>query len=248
MALGFMFKHRLIWFFVFPILLNLILWVGGFNLVGQFSDYLLNYTNEVLKNMDWGMDKDGWIFTVVYAIVWLSLRVLYFLLFAYLGGYLILILLSPVLTLLSQKTEEKLNGACYPFSMLQFLNDIMRSVAVTLRNFSMELVLIIVLLAFSLIPPLGLILPFVLFFISAYFYGFSLVDYTLERRGIGVSKSIKFIRNHSGSAMSLGTPMALVLLIPFLGSMLAGFIAIVSVVAATLESVELLDQNKLKKN
>ena len=201
-----MFKHRLIWFFVFPILLNLILWVGGFNLVGQFSDYLLNYTNEVLKNMDWGMDKDGWVFTVVYAIVWLSLRVLYFLLFAYLGGYLILIFMSPVLTL------------------------------------------IIVLLGFSLIPPLGLILPFVLFFISAYFYGFSMVDYTLERRGIGISKSIKFIRNHSGSAMSLGTPLALVLLIPFLGSMLAGFIAIVSVVAATLESVELLNQNKLEKN
>ena len=238
-----MFKHRLIWFFVFPILLNLILWVGGFNLVGQFSDYLLNYTNEVLKNMDWGMDKDGWIFTVVYAIVWLSLRVLYFLLFAYLGGYLILIFMSPVLTLLSQKTEEKLNGASYPFSMLQFLNDIMRSVAVTLRNFSLEFVLIIILLGFSLIPPLGLILPFVLFFISAYFYGFSMVDYTLERRGIGISKSIKFIRNHSGSAMSLGTPLALVLLIPFLGSMLAGFIA-----AATLESVELLNQNKLEKN
>ena len=235
-----MFKHRLIWFFVFPILLNLILWVGGFNLVGQFSDYLLNYTNEVLKNMDWGMDKDGWVFTVVYAIVWLSLRVLYFLLFAYLGGYLILIFMSPVLTLLSQKTEEKLNGASYPFSMLQFLNDIMRSVAVTLRNFSLEFVLIIILLGFSLI--------FVLFFISTYFYGFSMVDYTLERRGIGISKSIKFIRNHSGSAMSLGTPLALVLLIPFLGSMLAGFIAIVSVVAATLESVELLNQNKLEKN
>ena len=75
-----------------------------------------------------------------------------------------------------------------------------------------------------------------------------MVDYTLERRGIGISKSIKFIRNHSGSAMSLGTPLALVLLIPFLGSMLAGFIAIVSVAAATLESVELLNQNKLEKN
>ena len=147
-----------------------------------------------------------------------------------------------------EKTEEKLNGASYPFSMLQFLNDIMRSVAVTLRNFSLEFVLIIILLGFSLIPPLGLILPFVLFFISTYFYGFSMVDYTLERRGIGISKSIKFIRNHSGSAMSLGTPLALVLLIPFLGSMLAGFIAIVSVVAATLESVELLNQNKLEKN
>lgn len=246
-GLGFIFKHKLVWYFIFPIILNILFWVLGFELVSQFSSYLLTNANDFLLGVDWGIDPDGWIFKILYGIVWLSLRILYFLLFAYLGGYLVLLFLSPILTLLSQKVEEISTGKSAPFSALRFLNDVMRSVIITIRNLVLELLLILCFLLLSLIPPLGLVMPIALFFVSAYYYGFALIDYSLERRDFGVPSSTSFVRKNAGTSMAMGTPLALILLIPFFGSFLAGFIAIISVVGATLKSIEILNQNSPEK-
>jgi len=246
-ALGFMFKHRLIWFFAFPVLLNILFWVIGFELVSQLSDFIMAYALEILTEFDFGLDQDGWVYKGIYGVLWLSFRILYFILFAYLGGYVILLFLSPILNVLSQKVEERSSGKSFPFSILNFLNDVMRSIAITVRNFMLELLFIGGFLLLSLIPPLGLFLPFALFFVSAYYYGFAMMDYSLERQNYGIPKSIKFMRKNTGSTMAIGIPMALVLLIPFVGSLLAGFVAIISVVAGNLESLELISQNNSDK-
>ncbi len=246
-ALRFILANGLTWYFLFPILLNVLFFIGGFSLVSDLSNSMLEGLNEALQQINWGLDPEGWLYRIIYGIVWLSLRILYFLLFAYLGGYLVLIFLSPALALLSERVEQLITGQKVAFSSLRYLNNIMRGIAIAIRNFVIEIILIIAFLLLSLIPPLGLIVPFALFFISAYFYGFSMMDYPLEGRKYGVTNSARFMFGNKGSATSIGTPLAIVLLVPFVGSLLAGFFAIISVVAGTMETLELLDQKKPEK-
>ncbi len=92
-----------------------------------------------------------------------------------------------------------------------------------------------------LLPVLGIFIPVIgwfgvipMFIISAYFYGFSFIDYTSERRKMSIGNSISFVRTHKWLAISNGTMFCLFLLIPFIGVLLSGFVAIISVVAATL--------------
>jgi len=71
-------------------------------------------------------------------IVWFMLQLLLEISIALLlmnfAKYLVVIILSPLLAHLSQKTEHKLTGNIYPFEMGQFLKDIKRGVRIALRN------------------------------------------------------------------------------------------------------------------
>ena len=93
---------------------------------------------------------------------------------------------------------------------------------------------IIILFFVSFIPVVGLISTPLLFFISSYYYGFSFMDYTAERRKLTVKESIHFVKQNKGLAIGNGLPFALALLIPVIGVSLSGFIALISTVAATM--------------
>ena len=76
------------------------------------------------------------------------------------------------------------------------------------------------------------------------FYGFSFIDYTNERRRLSVKQSVAFIRQNKGVAVTNGAVFSLLLMIPFCGYSLAGFGAIISVVAATLAIHQKVDLRK----
>ena len=80
-----------------------------------------------------------------------------------------------------------------------------------------------------------------LFLVSSYFYGFAFIDYTNERRRLTISQSVDFIRKNKGMAIGNGFVFALAMLVPFCGTTIAGFIAIISVVAATISTHKMVD-------
>src|SRR3990167_3745253 len=96
---------------------------------------------------------------------------------------------------------------------------------------------------------LGLFIPFIggligsilLFFISSYFYGFSFIDYNNERRRLTVKQSVQFMRANKGMVIANGLIFSFFLLIPFCGTTLAGFVAIISVIAATVSTHKVVD-------
>ncbi|MFA8436711.1 MAG: EI24 domain-containing protein [Marinifilaceae bacterium] len=233
-ALSYIFKKKLAWFFIFPLILNILLFWFGWEYIGQLSDYTQNYLKNWmdLENADfWG---SGFLQSLVSGFVWLTFKVMFFLIFAYFGGYIIIILLSPVFSYLSERTEKIKTGADYPFQFRQLLKDIIRGTRIAIRNLLIELALTVLMFILSFIPVIGWFSAILLFFISAYFYGFSFMDYALERKKLSLKESVLFMRNNKGIVIANGFVFSLCLIIPFCGVSFSSFAAIVSVVAGTL--------------
>jgi len=139
------------------------------------------------------------------------------------------------------------NEKDYPFEWKQFFKDIARGIGLALRNAAYEMVFALLLLVIGLIPVIGWFTSLTLFFISAYFYGFSFMDYSMERKRLGYKSSINFVRQHKGLAMGNGLIFALLLFIPKIGILLAAFTSLISVIAATLALERMNPDEELEK-
>jgi CysZ protein len=141
---------------------------------------------------------------------------------------------SPVFAYLSEKTEAILEGKKYPFGFKQLVLDIVRGIRIALRNALWQTLYCISLLLLSVIPVIGWITPLVAIFVECYYYGFSMLDYSMERNKKSAHESIFFIGKHKGLAIGNGIVFYLMHLIPFAGWILAPAYA---VVAATLSLI-----------
>lgn len=233
-ALIFIFSQGLWWAFLFPVALNILLLVGGYTFVESITTDIQGWAASKLQAEGGEFFLSDYMPGFIGGAIWILMKVIFFFVFAFYGGYITLILLSPVLAYLSEKTEEIVSGKKYPFNFSQFLRDILRGVFIAFRNLILETGWMILFLILGTIPIMGWLGAIPLFIISAYFYGFSFLDYTSERRKMNIRQSIAFVRTYKGLAIANGTLFCLFLLIPFCGVLLSSFVAIVSVVAATL--------------
>jgi CysZ protein len=249
-AIELLFSKGLIWYMIFPILLNLLFLVLGWLGIGSITNFVENWIEGITK-----IEKDSfvgaeyltpvstYISGIASGFVWVLMKFIFFFVFAYFGGYIVVICLSPVFAFLSEKTEEILTGNKYKFNGDQMMRDVVRGVLLALRNLFIELFYMIVIFILGLFIPLigGIIGSVLLFFISSYFYGFSFIDYNNERRRMKLKDSVQFMRANKGMAIANGMVFSIFLLIPFCGTTLAGFVAIISVIAATVSTHKIVD-------
>jgi len=233
-ALSFMLRNKLGWYFIFPLVFNLILFLVGFFSISALGDQVITWLNDGMNIEAWDFWGSGFVIGALKGFIWIVIRILFFLLYAYLGGYIIIILMSPVFAFLSEETERIITGESVPFNLVHFGHDIVRGVLLAMRNLAFELLITLLLFIVSFIPVVGYFTAIALFLVSAYFYGFSFLDYTLERRRFKIASSVQFMRRNKGLAIGNGFVFSLVLLIPYIGVMLAGFVSLISVVAATM--------------
>ncbi len=229
-------------YMLFPLLLNiLIFWVG----MSQITDLAVTLRQSFL---DWTALNNADFLGAEYlkdalsGIITVIIYVFFFISFAYLGGYIIIMLMSPLFSVISEKTEKVITGQSidYPFEIKQFAKDVFRGLGIAARNVLFETgVMILVFIA-------GLILSFIswvgiifMFFISSYFYGFSYMDYSNERYRRSIKESVSFMRKYKWVAVVNGSLFALVLFIPYIGVALSAFIAVISVIAGTASMVEI---------
>ena len=91
----------------------------------------------------------------------------------------------------------------------------------------------------NIIPIIGSIAAFVgNLLVSSYFYGFSFIDYSNERNKLSVKESVQFVRKNKGLSVGLGMIFSICFYVPFIGVIVASFLAVVSTVAATLAVLE----------
>jgi len=247
-ALSFMFKNKLGWYFIFPLVFNILLFLAGFYSVSSLGDSVMLSIGEWINIEAWEFWGSSFVVGLLKGLIWVVIRLLFFLIYAYVGGYIIIIIMSPIFALLSEHTERIINGSTVPFSVRQFIKDIGRGVLLAIRNFAIEMLFTLLLFIVSFIPIVGYFAAIVLFMVSAYFYGFSFLDYTFERRKFKIQTSVQFMRRNKGLAIGNGFVFSLVLLVPYVGVMLAGFVSVVSVVAATMAACKAIDQEKLVFN
>ena len=112
-AINMLFTKGLWWYFVFPILLNIVFFIGGMMGIGSLSDFIENWLSSAVAfdgdsfvGASYLEPISGYLSGIVGGLVWLILKFAFFFVFATIGGYVVIICLSPVFAILSEKTEE----------------------------------------------------------------------------------------------------------------------------------------------
>ncbi len=233
-------KHKLWKWILIPGIIYTVLFVIGMyyfmHTSSQFIEWLSLKTG--LKNwLDTLSGFLGFIFTMGSLLLWLILLLFYFSLFK----YLFLIIGSPVFAYLSEKTEAIIEGKDIPFNFKQLLKDIIRGIKLSARNSLWQTVYTLSILLLSLIPVLGWLTPALAVLIECYYYGFSMLDYSMERHKKTPAESIYYVASHKGLAIGNGLVFYLLHFLPIIGWILAPAYA---VVAATLSMYPLKQSEK----
>tara|TARA_B110000285_G_scaffold4804_1_gene5109 strand:- start:208 stop:1092 length:885 start_codon:yes stop_codon:yes gene_type:complete len=258
-AVKFIKEHRLWVYFLFPIIIF-------------FSIYYLGFTFEDLKKEykageDEGMIKKVWYFFVSAFFLMMSYVIFNFM------RYIIIIMISPVLSIVSEKVEKIITGNKYKFNLKQLVKDIKRTINLAIRNIFFE---------FGIVYGLALILYIIFWIVPApegtakfisvqfamiiafYYYGFGFIDFMNERRRLTIKESVKFVKKHKGFAIALGLFFSLLfhytsnylieikddvsrnqlIFSTIISSIIMSVIPIVTMVAATLGVHELVDLNE----
>ena len=150
---------------------------------------------------------------------------------------------SPVFAYLSEKIASIIEDKEFSFNIKQFIKDIFRGIKIAIRNCLWQSVYMISIILLSLIPIVGWLTPLLALLVEFYYYGSSMLDYTLERKKLSASESIYFIANHKGLAIGNGFMFYLIQVIPGLGWVLAPTYA---VVAATLSLHDIKEELPVK--
>ena len=150
--------------------------------------------------------------------------------------YLLLIIVSPIMSFMSDSIERQMNDnyVSPKFSLKTMISDLVRSLRINLRNLSKELIITIGLLIVSLFPGVAVVTTPLIFLVQAYYAGFGILDYWMERH-YRVADSIGYVRVHRLDAAGLGAVYLGLLLIPFIGPVIA---PVLGATAATIYAVE----------
>lgn len=224
-------KHKLWKWIIIPGIIYGALFMVGMYFFIDTSGYATQYfvTKSGLKtwvdsfNTSWL----NFIIIIIQAIIMIVLFLFYFSLFR----FVFLIIGSPVFAFLSEKTESILESKDFPFSLPQFLKDIIRGVKIATRNLLWQSFYLLAILLLSILPIVGMVAPLVALLTECYYFGFSMLDYSSERHKLTTTQSIAFIGKHKGLAIGNGMVFYLMHLLPIVGWLLAPTYA---VVAATL--------------
>lgn len=237
-------KHNLWGYVLLPGLMNVLLIVliilFGFDLMDRFAEWFYNWLG--LNTEHTGIVRI--LLAAVKFILSFLLKIALFFFYIASYKYIIFAMMSPFLAILSEKVEEKLAGTTYPFNLKQYIKDIIRGLRINFRNMFVEFFWIFLMLIASFIPLVGLITPFILFYISSYFYGFGFIDYSLERYKFSVAQSVQFVRQNKGFAFANGFMFYVIFLIPILGLLVAPAYSCVAAAIAT-EKIKAVKNNTI---
>ena len=126
---------------------------------------------------------------------------------------LIMIVVSPFMSPLSQKVEEHLTGEQFntKFKITSFSKSLLRGLRISLRNIGKELFFVILLFPLSLIPGIGVVFMVLLFIVQSYYAGFGNLDYSLDRH-FNYKESVNIVKNNRSLSIGNGTVFMLLLM------------------------------------
>ncbi len=177
-------------------------------------------TGEYLGSLvPWGWAHESVAFSIIIGIA-------VFLLFFMLIKYILLIALSPMLSYISEKTELALKGS-NKGAGFSFAKSAVRSVRINMRNMLKELSLTVFLLILGFFPLLTVFVVPIIFIVQAYFTGFGIMDFYLERH-YTFKESITKVYQNKWAAIVLGALFLVMFAIPVLGIVLAPYFTTVA--------------------
>lgn len=225
-------RHRLWAYVLLPGLLCVVI---GFAVI--FTAWnLSDETGDLIDNLwiwDWGREAIAAVSQVLGGLIVLLIGLIIF-------KQLIMVLLAPFMSHLSEKVENQIlgkNNGGTVLSLRKIASDILRGLRIALRNIVRELSLTILLLLLGLIPVFTPFTTILIFTVQAYYAGFGNMDFTLERH-YPYRESIKFVERNRWLATGNGA-IFMLLLFSFVGFL---FALPLSTVAATIETTKRLSR------
>ena len=238
-------EHKLWKWIVLPGIVYSILFVISIIFFVKTANHLTEWISLETGLKTWLDKRESGLLRFIFAfgaiMFWLIQMLLYFSLFKYVW----LILGSPVFVYLSEKTDSIIEGKKFEFNSMQFRKDMLRGIWIAIRNTLWQSVYMISILLLALIPVAGWLTPLLALLVECYYYGFSMLDYSFERKKMNTAESIYFIGNHKGLAIGNGLMFYLMHIVPVVGWVLAPAYAIV---AATLSLHDIKDVMPVKTN
>lgn len=178
---------------------------------------------------------------LAYYLVKILVGIIVFMVYFLVYKGLILILLSPFLSYISEKVEEDRDGREVDFSFKQNIKFIGRGIVVSSKYFLFEISGTLLILMLGFIPLFNLFTPLLLLVIQGFFAGASIMDYTLERREYNSTQSFSFVKRNFFFTTFSGIIFILFFMLPIVGMFMA---PLVSCVAITRGTLEILDKKK----
>ena len=213
-AIRFINEHKLYWYFPIPAVLMLVIYFIGNKIASWQASW--DPQKGCLECVT--MNDTVWFFLKLLVSITLGLILMKF------AKYIVVIVLSPLFSILSQIVEKKITGNKYPFSLRQTIHDVKRGVRIALRNVMWEYIFFLIILLVTLFgwdSPERSPIFYLTYIIGFFYYGFSFIDYINERRRLDIDQSIYFMRNHRGLAIAIGGIYSILILVPVdLGVML----------------------------
>ena len=139
--------------------------------------------------------------------------------------FFVLTLLSPFNTLLSEAVDSNLTGKKYPFNIIEVLSDLARMIFIVLVSLILEFFLMGAYWILSWILGLGFLDTIVYTVVSAFFFGLSFYDYSLERYRQGVFSTFGFAFSNILAVTITGLIFTFIFAIPFIGIPLSPVLA-----------------------
>jgi CysZ protein len=199
-AFRFIHRHKWYWFALLPAIFMVLLYRLGHWISTHELDLTAHSSNGIT-----------WIVLYGFIEIGLGLALMDF------TKYLIVIVLSPLLTYLSAATERKITGKKQLFSLQQFIHDVKRAVRLALRNMMWQYAILAILFFIgTLIWGKVIHSPviYIMYVTSFFYYGFSFMDYTLERQKLSIYESVIFVRKHRVLTLLIGASYSLLILVP----------------------------------
>jgi len=199
-AVKFIIKHKWYWYLAIPAVLMLIIYKLGAMVMNHHIATRAENVNEIV-----------WYLIYIMAEIAIAILLMKF------AKYLVVIILSPLLSSLSMKTEKILTGKTYPFDFKQLVHDIKRAMKIVVRNIMWETLFIIIIFIVSYIgweDPAKSPIFYLTYAIGFFYYGFGFLDYINERRRLDMDQSITFVRDYRGMTIAIGCVYSVLLLVP----------------------------------
>lgn len=231
-------QNKMAKYFAVPIIINIIIISILWHYSGELSDFFTELINDKFTISEtWNGFLGG-------ATAVLT-KLLTFAIFIFVGGNIVILIMSPFYSMMSEKTDTILTGREYQFSAKQTAKDIWRGIIIALKNTIIQLIMVAVCFIISFIPVIGVVGTIMMFLINSYYFGFSFLDYNNERFRRSRSQSNAVVKRYKWLSITIGAFYALSLYV-VCGTFIAVFIGGVSTVAAAVAQIELESMDNIE--
>ena len=214
-------------FYLVPGIIGIILFMFFVSLGNLISGSLTNLLEEFFHLENY----HSIIYILIKILIWICSILFYYLVYK----SLLLIILSPVLSYVSERVETHLTGKKYNFTFGDNVKFIIRSIDIGLRSFIKQMIGTCIIMLLGFIFPINLSIPLLIFILQGYFTGFSFMDYTLERYQLSAKESLEFLKQQRVCSAISGIIFTLLFFIPFFGIFIAPLVTCVAVTKITVE-------------